>query len=126
MPMQAQRGTFLSILLGVTAIAISLATMALVVDRDIQSNLGVLPDWFSPFVVVLALARLFALWGIWNLKRWGVYTFFLFECVEVSMGLFVFTSVLTFPVRALVAVPSFLVLLAIYLLALKPKWQLLK
>lgn len=87
--MQAQRGTFLSILLGVTAIAISLATMALVVDRDIQSNLGVLPDWFSPFVVVIALARLFALWGIWNLKQWGVYTFFLFECVEVSMGLFV-------------------------------------
>lgn len=124
--MQAQRGTFLSILLGVTAIAISLATMALVVDRDIQSNLGVLPDWFSPFVVVLALARLFALWGIWNLKRWGVYTFFLLECVEVGTGLFVFTSVWTFPVRALGAVPSFLVLLAIYLLALKPKWQLLK
>ncbi len=124
--MQAQRGAFLSILLGVNAIAISLATIALVVDRDIQSKLGVLPDWFSAFVVVLTLARLVALWGIWNLRRWGVYTFFLLECMEVSMGLFVFTSVLTFPVRALIAIPSLLVLLAIYFLALKPKWQLLK
>ena len=124
--MQNQRGTFLSILLGVNAAAIILVTIAFVVDRDIQSSLGILQDWFSTFVVVLTLARLIALWGIWNLKRWGVYTYFLLECVEVSTGLFVFTSDLTFPVRALGAVPAFLVLLAIYFLALKPKWQLFK
>jgi hypothetical protein len=40
------------------------------------------------------------------------------------MGLFVLTSVFPSPVRALVGVPSFLILLGIYVLALKPKWQL--
>ncbi|MGE5261832.1 MAG: hypothetical protein ACM3S0_00500 [Acidobacteriota bacterium] len=124
--MQNQRGTFLSILLGVNATAIALVTIAFVVDRDIQNSLGIQQDWFSTFVVVLTLARLIALRAIWNLKRWGVYTYFLLECVEVGTGLFVFTSVWTFPVRALGAVPSFLVLLAIYVLALKPKWHLFK
>ncbi len=123
--MQTQRGTFLSVLLAGNAIAISVATIALVVDRDIVSSLFALPDWFSPFVVVFTVARLFALREIWNLRRWGVYAYFLLECVEVSMGLFVFTSVLTFPMRALIAIPSFLTLLAIYFFALKPKWQLL-
>ena len=122
--MQTQRGTILSILLVVNATAIVLATIVLVVDRDIQSSLGIQQDWFSTFVVVLTLARLIALWAIWNLKRWGVYTYFLLECVEVGTGLFVFTSVLTFPARALIAVPSLLILFAIYILALKPKWQL--
>lgn len=124
--MQNQRGTFLSLLIAVNAIAIALVTIAFVVDRDIQSSLGIQQDWFSAFVVVLTLARLIALWGIWNLNRWGVYTYFLLECVEVGMGLFVFTSVFTFPVRALGAIPSVLVLFAIYFLALKPKWHLFK
>ncbi len=124
--MQTQRGTFLSILLGVNAAAITLASFALIADRDIQNIVGVIPDWFSPYVAGLLLARLFALWGIWNWRRWAVYLFFLLECVEVGMGLFVFTSFWIFPLRALVGVPSFLVLLAIYFLALKPKWQLFK
>ncbi len=125
MSMQAQRGTFLSVLVGVNAIAIMLASIALVVDRDITSIIGVVPDWFNAYVVILLLARLAALWQIWELKRWGVYAYFLLECVEVSMGLFVFTSFLTFPLRILMGLPLFLVLIAIYFLALKPKWQLL-
>ncbi len=122
--MQAQRGTFLSILLVVNAAAISLASIALVADRDIPSSLGIQVEWFTPYVLGLLLARLVALWGIWTLNRWGVYTYLLLECVEVGMGLFVFTSFMTFPVRALIGIPSLLILLAIYFLALKPKWQL--
>ncbi len=124
--MRGERGIFLSLLIGVNAIAISLAAIVLVVNRDIQSSLGIQQDWFGPFVIILTLTRLIALWGIWILRRWGVYAYFLLECVEVSMGLFVFTSVMTFPVRALVAIPSILVLFAIYFLALKPKWALLR
>ena len=123
--MQGQRGNFLSILLGVTAAAVTLASIALIFDRDIQNDLGVLPGWFGAFVVFLLFARLIALWGIWNLRRWGVYSFVLLECLELSMGLFVFTALLT-PLRTLVGVLTLVVLLAIYFLALKPKWQLLK
>lgn len=97
--------------------------MGLVFDRDIERALGYFPDWFNLFLVAFLLARLTALSLIWNLRRWGVYLFFLLECMEVAMGLFVFTSVLTFPLRVILAVPSFLILLAIWFLALKPKWQ---
>ncbi len=122
MSTRAERGTFLSVLLGVNAIAITLASIALAVDRDISSIIGVVPDWFSAYVFVLLLARLAALEQIWGLKRVGVYAYFLLECVEVSMGLFVFTSFLAFPLRILIGLPAFLILLAIYFLALKPKW----
>ncbi len=125
MSTRAERGTFLSVLVGVNAIAITLASIALVVDRDISSIIGGVPDWFNPYVFVLLLARLAALEQIWELKRWGVYAFLLLECVEVSMGLFVFTSFLTFPLRILIGLPAFLTLIAIYFLALKPKWQAL-
>ena len=120
--MQSQRGAFLSILLAVNAVAITFATIVLVFDRDIQTSLGALPDWFSAFVIVLLLTRLVALWEIWNWRRWAVYAYFLLESVEVGMGLFVFTAIWTFPMR-LGAVPLFLVLVAIYYAALKPKWQ---
>ncbi len=123
--MQTQRGAFLSILLGVNAAAITLESIALIAVQDIQNIVGVIPDWFNPYVVGLLLARLFALWGIWNWRRWAVYLFFLLECVELGMGLFVFTAFLT-PLRALAGVTAFLILLAIYFLALKPKWQLFK
>lgn len=125
--MESKRGAFLPILLGVNATAITLASIALVVDhRDIQNFMGPLPDWFNLYVVGLLLARMIALWGIWNWRRWAVYTYFLLEGVEVGMGLFYFTAFLTFQVRALIGIPSFLILLAIYFLALKPRWQLFK
>ncbi len=89
--MQTQRGAFLSILLGVNAAAITLASIALIAVQDIQNIVGVIPDWFNPYVVSLLLARLFALSGIWNWRRWAVYLFILLECVELGMGLFVFT-----------------------------------
>ena len=50
----------------------------------------------------------------------------LLEWVEVAMGLFVFTGVLTLPIRALMVVPMFLVVLAIWYLALRPRWQAFK
>ncbi len=123
--MQGQRGTFLSVLLVVNAAAITLASIALVVDRDIQNAIGGLPAWFDTFVIALLLARLVALWGIWSWSRWGVYAYLLLECIELGMGLFVFTAFLT-PLRALGGTSTFLVLLAIYYLALKPKWQLFR
>ncbi len=82
-----------------------------------------MPGWFDPDVVMLLLARLIALALIWNLRRWGVILFLAAECMEVGMGLFVFTAVLTFPLRAIVALPTFFVLLAIWFVALRSKWQ---
>ena len=123
--MKAKRGRSLSGLILLNGLAISFATLALVFSQDIERALGYFPSWFNPFLIVFLIARLIALSAIWNMKRWGVYGFFLLECIEVAMGLFVFTSVLTFPLRFLVAVPSFLILLGIWYLALRAKWRAL-
>jgi len=123
--MQSQRGRFLSGLIFLNGLAISFVTLALVFSRDTERVLGYFPSWFNPFLVVFLFARLIALTAIWNMKRWGVYGFFSLECMEVAMGLFVFTSVLTFPIRFLVAIPSFLILLGIWYLALRTKWRAL-
>lgn len=120
---EAQRGRFLSILTVLNAVAITLATIVIVFSRDLRRALGYLPDWFIPFLVAFLLARLAALGAMWKMKRWGAYAFLALECAEVAMGLFVFTAVLTYSVRALMAVPSFLILLGIWLLALTPKWR---
>ncbi len=120
--MQAQRGKFLSVLIVLNASAITFASLALIFSPDLVRVLGPFPDWFNPFVGVLLLGRLIALAAIWSFRRWGVYLFFLLECLEASMGLFVFTSVLAFPVRFIIAVPSLLVLLAIWYLALRTQW----
>ncbi len=114
---------FLSVLIIANAAAISLATVGLLISRDLRGALGPLPGWFDPYVVALLLARLIALGSVWNLRRWGVVLFLAAECVEVGMGLFAFTAVLTFPLRALVALPALFVLLAIWFLALRSKWQ---
>ncbi len=114
---------FLPSLIVINALAISVATIFLVLDQGLRNSLGYVPGWFNPFLIIFLLARLIALYAIWNSRRWGVYVFLLLECLEVAMGLFVFTDILTFPLRAFMAVPSFLVLLAIWLLALRPKWR---
>ncbi len=116
---------FLSSLIVINGFAISVATAFLVLDQDFRRSLGYVPSWFGPFLIVFLLARLIALYAIWNLRRWGLYAFLCLECLEVSMGLFVFTGVLTFPARAL-AVPSFLLFLGIWYLAVRPKWQLFR
>ncbi len=121
--MQVQRGILLSALIVLFASAISLVTLAFIFIPVIETELGYLPDWFNSFLAVFLLARLLALWAIWKWRRWGVYLFLLLECTEVAMGLFVFTGVLTFLLRLLIAVPSFLILLAIWYLALSRKWQ---
>ncbi len=118
----SQRGTFLSALIILNGAAITLASFVLVLAPGLRQSLGDLPGWFSPFVLALLLARLAALAGIWRFRRWGVYAFWLLECVEVGTGLFVFTGVRTLPQRAL-ALPAALVLLAIWILALRPRWQ---
>ena len=124
--MKAQKGVFLSSLIVIFGLAISFATVFLILDQDFRNSLGYLPGWFSIFLIVFLLARWIALYAIWDLRRWGVYVLLLLECLEPTMGLFVFTGVLTLPLRAFVAVPSFLVVLAIWFLALRPKWQLFK
>lgn len=122
MQAQPQRGKFLSGLILIFALAISVATLGLIFVPAVVRALGSLPDWFNPFLVVFLVARLIALAAVWKMRRWGVYALFLLECVEVAMGLFVFTLVLTFPLRLAGAVPSFLILLAIWFLALRRKW----
>jgi hypothetical protein len=124
-PAQAHgpRGKFLSVLIVANASALLLATAGLLFSRDLRGVLGFLPGWFDPFLVVLLLARLIALGLIWNLRRSGVVLYLLLECLEVAMGLFVFTSVFTFPFRSILALPSFFVLLIIWFLALRSKWQ---
>ncbi len=124
--MKPQKGLFLSSLIIIFGLAISLASIFLILNQDFLNSLGNLPGWFRPYVLLLLIGRLIALYAVWKLRRWGIYVLLLCECVEVSMGLFVFTGVLTLPLRALVAVPSFLVLLVIWYLALKPKWHLFK
>ena len=113
---------FLPILIVINGFAISVATIFLILDNAFRNSLGHFPAWFSLFLVVFLAARLIALYEIWNLRRWGVYAYLLLECLEVGMGLFVFTDVLTLPLRAM-AVPSFLLFLGIWFLALRPKWS---
>ncbi len=122
MQAQPQRGKLLSGLILLNASAILVATLGLIFVPGIERALGSLPDWFNPFAAVLLAARLIALAAVWKMRRWGVYAFFLLECVEVAMGLFIFTLVLTFPLRLTIALPSFLILLAIWFLALRRKW----
>ncbi len=121
--MKAQKGRFLSGLILIFGLAITFATVFLILDQGFRNSLGHLPGWFSLFLIVFLLARLAALYAIWDLRRWGVYVLLLLECVEVSMGLFVFTDVLTLSLR-LLALPLFLVLLLIWFHALRPKWHL--
>ncbi len=121
--MKVQRGTFLSVLIVAFAAAISLVTVAFIFIPGIEVKLGSLPDWFNLFLVPFLLVRLVALYAIWKWKKWGVYLLLLMECTEVGLGLFVFTGVLTFAVRLAGALPSFLLLLAVWYLALKDKWQ---
>src|SRR5262249_3635095 len=94
-PRQTPRGAFLSILIVGMASAITLASLGLIFSRDLIESwgLGSFPDWFTPFVIGLLLARLIALAAIWYFRRWGVYLFFLLEGTELVMGLFVFSSV---------------------------------
>lgn len=74
-------------------------------------------------MAIFLFTRLSALIAIWNMRRWGVYALFVLECLEVAMGLFVFDSVFTFPIRALAAIPSFLVIIGIWYLALRKQWH---
>ncbi len=121
--MEAQRGKVLSGLIVLYAIAITLASLGLVFGRDqIARLIGSIPDWFNSYVAFLLLARLVALTAIWDFRRWGVYLLIFLECVEVALGLFVFTSFLTFPLRLLFALPASAILLAIWYLGLRPKW----
>ncbi len=121
--MDDRRGTYLTYLILIFAAAISFATLLLILSPSLERSLGYLPVWFDPFLMIFLLLRLIALFAIWNWRRWGVYAFFLLECLEVALGLFVFTGVFTFTVRFIVAVPSFLILLAIWYFALKAKWK---
>lgn len=122
--MESQKGTFLSALIVSFGLAIITASVFLIIDRGMRNALGILPGWFNFYVIILLLARLIALISIWNYKRWGVYILFLLECVEVSFGLFVFTNFQTLFLRAFIGVPSFFVLILIWYLGLRSKWEL--
>ena len=121
--MQAKPGKFLSGLILGFGIAISFASFILIFRPDIGRRLGYFPNWFNLYLIMLLIARLTALFAIWNLKRWGVYALFMLECIEVVMGMSVFTSVLSLPLRLSIGIPALLALLAIWYLALRSKWQ---
>ncbi len=116
------RGPFLTALLLVMGAAMTLASLALIFIPALPRAFGSMPDWFNAFVAGLLLARLVALAAIWYFKRWGAYLLALLESLEMSMGLFVFTSVLTFPLR-LIGLVAFVLVIAVWVLALRPKWQ---
>ncbi len=120
---QPNRGMFLSSLTVIFAVAITFASVILIFDQGFPRALGSLPGWFNLYVAGLLLARLIALYAIWVLKRWGVFALFALECVEFAGGLFVFTGVLSPSLRLSIGVPLFLVVLLIWYLALRPKWQ---
>ncbi len=117
----AQRGKFLTGWIVFFGSAVFLASFLLVFDPGLKTSLGDLPGWFNSFVIGLLIGRLIALAAIWNFRRWGVYLLFALECLELAMGLFVFSGALNSS-RLLLGVPSFVILIAIWILALRPKW----
>lgn len=121
--MQPQRGLFLTAVIALSALAITAASLGLILSPELRVRLGFLPSWFNPYVALLLIGRLAALSGIWNWRRWGAYLFLLLEGVEVAMGLFVFTWFLTFALRLAVGLPSFAIVLAIWYLAIRRKWK---
>ncbi len=123
MDKQPYRGMFLSTLTVIFAVAITFASVFLIFDQGFRHALGSLPGWFNLYVAGLLLARLFALYAIWVLKRWGVYALFALECVEIAGGLFVFTGVFSPTLRLSIGVPLFVVVLLIWYMALRTKWQ---
>ena len=122
--MQIPRGRFLSSLIVGMAFAISIATFVLLFDENVRTLLGTIPNWFNGFLVVFLLARLSALMAIWKFQRWGLVAFFVLECGEVALGLFVFTTVLPPAVRIIGPLSGFAVLLVIWFLALRTRWRM--
>jgi len=122
--LQIPRGRFLSSLIVGMAFAISIATFVLLFDENVRTLLGTIPNWFNGFLVVFLLARLSALMAIWKFQRWGLVAFFVLECGEVALGLFVFTTVLPPAVRIIGPLSGFAVLLVIWFLALRTRWRM--
>ena len=119
----ARRGLFLSILIPAFGVSIFLATLLLIFDPGLLASLGSLPAWFNAFLVVFLLVRLAALLGIWYVRRLAVFSLLALEIVELCMGLFVFTSVLTFPQRLLIGGLMFVVLSLVWLIPLRLRWH---
>jgi hypothetical protein len=119
-----ERGKFLTWLILFMGAAITLASLACILGQSrIEAvGFGPFPNWFGLFVFVLLVGRLIALFAIWNFKRWGVYLFFLLECTEVAMGVFVFSPAMAFPLRLMMAMPMFLAVVVVWLLALRSRW----
>ncbi len=110
-------------LIMVFGLAVTFATVFLILDPGVLKSFGTVPGWFNAFLIVLLVGRWIALYAMWSFKRWGVFLLLLLECAELSYGLFIFTGVLTLPVR-LLALLLFLVILAVWFLAIRPKWRL--
>ncbi len=121
--MKPERGIVLSVLIAIYALAITIASVLLIFDQGIRDSLGSLPGWFNQYVAALLIGRLAALVAIWYFRRWGVFVLLLLECVEVGFGVFVFTEIFSFTSRVAIALPTFFILVLIWFLALRPKWQ---
>ncbi len=121
---QSQKGLFLSGLIIIFGVAVTLASILLIFDNNLRATLGHFPGWFSTYVALLLLGRLISLSAIWNEKRWGVYALFLFECVEVGVGNIFFTGVLSITLRLIIGIPALIVVFAVWYLALRRKWYL--
>jgi hypothetical protein len=125
------RGALLSALIVGYAAAFLPASALLIVVAQIGANpqlqrlLGPLPGWFSPFVIGLAVARLLALAGLWDLRKWALYPLFLAMAVEAFVGVFVLQSslaALAFPVRLLVVSGLLVVVAGAFAYAIRRKW----
>ncbi len=120
--MKPERGIFLSALIVIYGLAITFASVLLIFGQGVRDLLGLLPEWFGPYVAALLIGRLVALVAIWYFRRWGVFVLLLLECIEVGFGLFIFTGYFSFALRVAVALPALIILVLIWFLALRSKW----
>ncbi len=126
--MKSQKGLFLSLLIILFGVAFTAGTIFLLLDPGVLTALVTVPGWFSLYVVTLWVARMIALIAIWRQRRWGVYALFALVFVEVGMG-FSFTGFLSLPQREIISLTALIVIAVIiiaviWILALRPKWQL--
>ncbi len=121
--LSVRRGLFLSVLVPAFGAAILAASVALILNQGLGTSVGYRPSWFTIYVVALLVVRLGALFAIWNLRRLGVYSLLALEIVEVSMGVSVLASGLTYLQRLAAAVPAFLVLFVLWYIPLRARWH---
>ncbi len=124
----ASRGALLSaLIIGYAAAFLTLTALQIVVSivagTQLRRFLRPLPGWYFPFVIGLDAARLVALAGLWQMRKWAVYPLFLLMASEVFVGVFVLQATWTFPIRLLVASAGLVVIAGAFGYAIRRRWE---